>query len=163
MNHVDWALDRARLEHGLDDTRRARVREYLIETALPAFVDTDAFERLCRADTVFVEEPLETRLRVDGLRVEFRGQADFVARDGDRWLIEDVKLTFAEGSDETDDRYRHQLAAYRWVLERQGVDPTARVVCRITNVGARDSESTLAPETDVDHSIRERFAQFGSG
>jgi hypothetical protein len=30
-----------------------------------------------------VEEPLETRLRVDDLRVEFRGQADFVARDGD--------------------------------------------------------------------------------
>jgi ATP-dependent helicase/nuclease subunit A len=161
--HVDWALERARLEHGLDDTQRARVGEYLVGTALPAFVETDAFERLCRADTVFVEEPLETRLRVDDLRVEFRGQADFVARDGDDWLIEDVKLAFAEGHDETDDRYRLQLAAYRWILERQGVDPTARVVGRITNVGARDDESTLAPETDVDALIRERLRRLGPG
>jgi len=114
--HADWALERARLEHGLNDTQRARVGEYLVGTALPVFVETDAFERLCRADTVFVEEPLETRLRVDDLRVEFRGQADFVARDGDDWLIEDVKLAFAEGHDETDDRYRLQLAAYRWIL-----------------------------------------------
>lgn len=161
--HADWALERARLEHGLDDTQRARVGEYLVGTALPAFVETDAFERLCRADTVFVEEPLETRLRVDDLRVEFRGQADFVARDGDDWLIEDVKLAFAEGHDETDDRYRLQLAAYRWILERQGVDPTARVVGRITNVGARDDESTLAPETDVDALIHERLRRLGPG
>lgn len=160
-DHVDWALDRARLEHGLDDTQRGRVRDYLVGSALPAFVATDAFERLCRADTVFVEEPLETRIRVDGLRMEFRGQADFVARDGDEWLIEDIKLTFAEGSAQTDDRYRHQLAAYRWILERQGVDPSARVVARITNVGARDDESKLSPETDVDELIRERLRRLG--
>ncbi|MFB6243042.1 MAG: PD-(D/E)XK nuclease family protein, partial [Halobaculum sp.] len=159
--HVDWALERARLEHGLDDTRRTQVRDYLLGTALPAFVKTDAFERLCRADTVFVEEPLETRLRVDGLRIEFRGQADFVARNGDSWLIEDVKLAFAEGRDETDERYRLQLAAYRWILERQGVDPTARVVGRITNVGTRDDELTLAPEADVDTLVRGRLRRLG--
>lgn len=160
-NHVDWALDRARFEHGLDDTQRVRVRDYLVESALPRFIETDAFKRLCRADTVFVEEPLETRIRVDSLRVEFRGQADFVARDGDEWLIEDIKLTFGEGSDETDDRYRHQLAAYRWILERQGVDPSAQVVARITNIGERNDESELSPETDVDELIRERLRRLG--
>ncbi|MEZ3118058.1 UvrD-helicase domain-containing protein [Halobaculum sp. MBLA0147] len=160
-NHVDWALDRARLKHGLDDTQRNRIRDYLFEAALPAFVATDAFERLCRAGTVFVEEPLETRIKVDDLRVEFRGQADFVARDGDEWLIEDIKLTFAEGSAETDDRYRHQLAAYRWILERQGVDPSARVVARITNIGERNNESELSPEIDVDERIRQRLRRLG--
>jgi ATP-dependent helicase/nuclease subunit A len=159
--HVNWALERARLEHGLDDAQRGQVREYLIGTALPAFVETDAFERLCHADTVLIEEPLETRLRVDGIRVELRGQADFVARNGDDWLIEDLKLAFTEGHDETDNRYRLQLATYRWILERQGVDPTTRVIGRITNVGARDDELTLAPETDVGTLIRERFRRLG--
>jgi hypothetical protein len=53
------------------------------------------------------------------------------------------------------------LATYRWILERQGVDPTTRVTGRITNVGARDDELTLAPETDVGTLIRERFRRLG--
>jgi hypothetical protein len=53
------------------------------------------------------------------------------------------------------------LAAYRWILERQGVDSTERVVGRITNVGARDDELTLPPGEDVDAMIRDRLQRLG--
>ena len=161
-DHARWAAGRVQLDRGLTDIERARIEEYLGETILPEFVETDAFARLCAAETVYVEEPLETRTRLDGLRVEVRGQADFIARDGDEWFIEDVKLAFAEGTEETDERYRLQLATYQWILRRQGVDDAASITSSVTHLVGRDDEHRIREDEAIDDWIAKRLKRLGS-
>ncbi|MGZ0746088.1 UvrD-helicase domain-containing protein [Haloparvum sp. AD34] len=160
-DHARWAAGRAQLDWGLTDGERSRLEEYLAETVLPEFVETDAFARLCAAETVYVEEPLETRTRLDGLRIEVRGQADFVARDGDEWVIEDVKLAFAEGAEETDERYRLQLATYQWILRRQGVDDDASITSSVTHLDGRDAEHRIRDKEAIEDWIAERLERLG--
>lgn len=160
-DHARWAAGRAQLDRGLTDDERSRIEGYLGGTVLPEFVETAAFARLCAAETVYVEEPLETRTRLDGLRIEVRGQADFVARDGDEWFIEDVKLAFAEGAEETDARYRLQLATYQWILRQQGVDDGASITSSVTHLDGRDGEHRIRDDEALDDWIAERLARLG--
>ncbi|MFC7095781.1 UvrD-helicase domain-containing protein [Halobaculum marinum] len=150
MASIEWACRRDEREFGaIPDDERASIMSYLATTILPQFAASALFDRIAAADAVFVEEPLETVVRVDGADVEVRGQADFVLRDGDRWRIEDLKVAFADGTDETDERYRVQLATYRWVLAKQeGVDPTS-IDASVNSLGSRvGSVVTVGDEYD---------------
>lgn len=158
-DHVQWALRHAQLEHNLTDKQRQAVETYLSNCVLPEFVETDAFDRLCTADEVYIEDPIETQIRIDGVRIDVRGQADFIARDGSEWFVEDVKLAFANGTDETDERYRLQLATYQWVLRRQNLT-AAEITGRISHLDGRDGDLRV-PEGELDQLIEHRLKCLG--
>lgn len=158
-DHVQWALRHAQLEHNLTDEHRTAVQSYLSNCVLPEFVETDAFDRLCDADEIYIEQPIETQIRTDGVRIDVRGQADFIARDGSEWFVEDVKLAFADGTDETDERYRLQLATYQWVLRRQNLT-TADITGRISHLDGRDGDLRV-PEGKLNQLIEHRLNCLG--
>ncbi|WP_218055085.1 PD-(D/E)XK nuclease family protein, partial [Haloparvum sedimenti] len=107
-----------------DPDERAAIRSFVTDTVLPQFSKSALADRLHRAETVYVEEPLEGVIRVDGVEVEVPGTADFLLKMPDgRWVVEDVKLALSE-DDAAEPRYQLQLATYVWALRRQvGEEP----------------------------------------
>lgn len=158
--HTEWALRRARREYGLNDRQVDSIRTYLENEVLHQFVRTSTFTRLRAADVVYVEEPLETRLWLDDLQVELRGQADFIACDGDELFIEDIKLALAEGTTETEERYQLQLAVYQWLLQRQGVDDAASITSRVTYLGDRNSVDQIPDKELIADRIADRLQRL---
>ncbi|MFC7137728.1 UvrD-helicase domain-containing protein [Halobaculum litoreum] len=87
---VAWACRRYEREfEPIPAAERERIVSYVTSTVMPQFADAGVFRRVARADAVHVEEPVETVVRVDGVDLEVRGQADFVLRTGDEWSIEE--------------------------------------------------------------------------
>lgn len=137
---------------GVDPAERDLLRAYVADTLCPQFAASDLWDRLQASRVVYIEEPLDTVVRVAGLDIEVGGQADVVSIDAEgRWHVDDVKVTLHPFDEEIRDRYELQTAAYAWIL-RQHPDVDAAVVPTVTTLGVE--EGTL-PVSVGDAAVRE--------
>ncbi|WP_435102636.1 UvrD-helicase domain-containing protein [Halarchaeum sp. P4] len=125
----------SRLNAALDDVpdaARDELRAFVTETVCPQFAATETWARLRESDPVYVEEPLDAVVHVDGFAIETQNVADVVSRDSTgQWHVDDLKLALAPSDAETRARYALQTATYAWVFERQSGHAAVSVVTRL--------------------------------
>ena len=120
----------------VDDAEWDGLYSFLVEYVLADLAASELWERIERATTVNLEEPLHAVTRVDGVDVEVQGAADLVlAMPDGTHHIEELKVQLAPATDELRRRYRLQAQAYAQVLEQQ-LESAVSVESRVTTVGS---------------------------
>ncbi|WP_435361566.1 UvrD-helicase domain-containing protein [Haloarchaeobius sp. DFWS5] len=130
-----------RLQRALDDctgveaTERDRLERFVRETVCPQFADSVLWERVTHTTSVFVEEPVDTLVRIDDLDTEMQGHADVVFEtvSGD-WEVHELKVFLQTPDAETRARYELQAQLYAWCLSQQ-LEEEATVTAQITQLG----------------------------
>jgi ATP-dependent helicase/nuclease subunit A len=90
------------------------------DDVLDDFLESALWDRIQRAESVSVEQPIDGVVRVDGVEFEIHGEADFriYLPNGERHVT-DVKIALTEQTTTTKRRYEVQVAAYAYLFERQ--------------------------------------------
>ncbi|WP_323675866.1 UvrD-helicase domain-containing protein [Halorubellus sp. PRR65] len=108
-----------------DTTTRVGVNERdtlwtFFESVLDDFLDSPLWDRIQRAESVSVEQPIDGVVRVDGVEVEIHGEADFVITlpNGERHVT-DAKIALTEQTTTTKQRYEMQICAYAYLYTEQ--------------------------------------------
>lgn len=121
---------------------RDRLRRFVADVVCPQFAASPLWERLQRSPAVYVEEPIDTLVRVDGFDRELQGFVDVLSVDATgNWHVDELKLVLQSSSPETQARYRLQAQVYAWAVSEQ-VDGTP-VVPSITQLGVEPLTRTV--------------------
>ncbi|SFK58079.1 ATP-dependent helicase/nuclease subunit A [Halogranum rubrum] len=135
---------------------RSRLQRFVADTICPQFAASPLWERLQDAQAVYVEEPVDTLVRVDGLDRELQGVADVLSVDATgTWHVDEVKLVLQSSSSETQKRYRLQAQVYAWAVSKQVASET--VVPTITQLGVETRTETV--EWD-EKAVLDRFGEL---
>ena len=126
----------------IDADERDRLRRFVADVVCPQFAATPLWERLQRANAVYVEEPVDTLVRVDGFDRELQGVADVLSVDAaGNWHVDEIKLVLQPSTTETRARYRLQAQVYAWAVSKQV--GTTTVVPSVTQLGVESRTRTV--------------------
>jgi ATP-dependent helicase/nuclease subunit A len=130
----------------IDADERDRLQQFVADVVCPQFAATPLWERLQRASAVYVEEPVDTLVRVDGFDRELQGVADVLSVDATgNWHVDEIKIVLQPSTAETRARYRLQAQVYAWAVSKQV--GTTTVVPSITQLGVEPLSRTVDWET----------------
>ena len=104
----------------VSDGEREELFSFFQTKVLAAFLDSTLWNRIQRADSVTVEQPVDGLVTVDDVEIELHGTADFVVElPGGEQHVTDIKITLSEQTVETRHRYELQVAAYAYLFNQQ--------------------------------------------
>jgi len=137
----------------MDDEEREGVWT-LFSDIVDEFLRSDLWDRVQRAESVRVEQPVDGLFNSKGTEIEIHGIADFVVDlpDGERYVT-DIKIALTEQTRDTKKRYEMQAAAYAYLFAQQGsqvktVHPTVE-----TFGTARDTVVSVWPMDVIEHRL----------
>jgi ATP-dependent helicase/nuclease subunit A len=131
--------------------RRALVG-FIADCVCPQLAESRLWQRVQRADAVYLEAPADTVTRVDDVAVEMQSLADIVTREGDQWAVTELKITLQDTP--PTDAHRLQAQVYAWALTQQ--PDTGTVAAHVQHLGA------TAANVPVDwdpQTVRDRLAE----
>ncbi|SEM04306.1 UvrD-helicase domain-containing protein [Haloferax larsenii] len=136
---------------GVTNSDREQLRSYVSEVLCPQFAETDLWSRLRDATVLYVEESLDTVIRVTDADVEIQSHADFVSKSADgTWHVDDLKVSLQSPTEETSARYSVQAETYGWILSQQ---VSGVVESGVTRIGVEPAGwcSEVSPQVVLEH------------
>lgn len=133
---LQYELDGLENQSGVSESERARLKSFIRERVCPQLAASDVWMRVQDAAEVYVEEPVDMIVRIDGLDTELQSLVDVVTKDaaGD-WHTDELKIVLQQSDTETRARYELQAQFYAWGLSKQ-LNERTEVYSHITQLGA---------------------------
>ncbi|WP_435335929.1 UvrD-helicase domain-containing protein [Haloarchaeobius sp. TZWWS8] len=139
-DRLDRSLDELA---GIHPDESDKLATFVRETICPQFAESPLWERVQNANRVYVEEPVDMLVRVDGVDLEIQGHADVVLEHPNgNWETHELKVVLQQPEEATVKRYELQAQWYAWGLARQLGSETS-VTTSITQLGIDQQTETV--------------------
>lgn len=106
--------------NNVDHDERQQLNNFIHDTIIPDFLNSQTWHQIQTADEVYVETPLRAHIKQINTEYEIDGQADIILQQpNDTWNIIDLKTTLTTPTTQTRRQYQLQVTLYADLLQRQ--------------------------------------------